>query len=52
MAGRSLGTCVSPTQRSARWRLDNCYSDYAVSNAQQLADLLDAADVEVVPPQG
>jgi len=44
-------TCVSPAQHSAQSRLDNCYSDYAVTNAQQLMDLLNAADVEAVPPQ-
>jgi hypothetical protein len=41
-----------PAQRSARWRLDNCYSDYATTNAQQFMDLLGGADVPVVPPQG
>jgi hypothetical protein len=30
----------------------NCYSDYAVTNAQQFMDLLSSADVPVVPPQG
>jgi hypothetical protein len=52
IAGRSLVTCVFPAQRSAQWRLDNCYADHAVTNAQQLLDLLNAADVEAVPPQG
>jgi hypothetical protein len=51
-AKRSTLACVFPGQRSASWRLDNCYSDYATTNAQQLMDLLNAADVEVVPPQG
>ena len=32
--------------------MNNCYADYATTNAQQLMDLLNAADVEVVPPQG
>jgi hypothetical protein len=51
-AGCSALTCVFPGQRCAFWQLDNCYSDYATTNAQQLMDLLNAADVEVVPPQG
>jgi uncharacterized protein YecE (DUF72 family) len=32
--------------------MNNCYSDYAVTNAKQLMDLLNSADVPVVPPQG
>jgi hypothetical protein len=44
-------TCVFPAQHSARSRVDNCYSDYATTNAQQLMDLLNAADVNVVTPQ-
>jgi uncharacterized protein YecE (DUF72 family) len=32
--------------------MNNCYQDYAVNNAQQLMDLLNSADVDVVPPQG
>jgi uncharacterized protein YecE (DUF72 family) len=32
--------------------MNNCYADYATTNAQQLMDLLNAADVETVPPQG
>jgi uncharacterized protein YecE (DUF72 family) len=32
--------------------MNNCYSDYATTNAQQLMDLLNSADVEVTPPQG
>jgi hypothetical protein len=39
-----------PAERSAQWRLDNCYWDQAVTNAAQLADLLSSADVPVVPP--
>jgi uncharacterized protein YecE (DUF72 family) len=31
--------------------MNNCYSDYATTNAQQLMDLLNAEGVEVVPPQ-
>jgi uncharacterized protein YecE (DUF72 family) len=31
--------------------MNNCYSDYAVTNAAQLAGLLSSADVPVVPPQ-
>jgi uncharacterized protein YecE (DUF72 family) len=32
--------------------MNNCYSDYATTNAQQLMDLLNSADVPVVPAQG
>jgi uncharacterized protein YecE (DUF72 family) len=32
--------------------MNNCYSDYAVTNARQFMDLLSSADVPVVPPQG
>jgi uncharacterized protein YecE (DUF72 family) len=32
--------------------MNNCYSDYATNNAQQLIDLLNSANVPVVPPQG
>jgi hypothetical protein len=50
---RTLGADLRfPAQRSPQWRLDNCYSDYAVTNAQQLMDLLSSANVPVVPPQG
>jgi hypothetical protein len=45
-------TCVFPAQRSARWRLDNCYSDYAVTNAQQFIDLLNSATVPVAKAGG
>jgi uncharacterized protein YecE (DUF72 family) len=31
--------------------MNNCYSDYAVTNAQQFMDALNGADVPVVPPQ-
>ncbi len=31
--------------------MNNCYSDYAVSNARQLADLLSSADVPVTTPE-
>jgi uncharacterized protein YecE (DUF72 family) len=31
--------------------MNNCYSDYAVTNAQQFMDVLNGADVPVVPPQ-
>jgi hypothetical protein len=51
-AERSTLTCVFPGQRGAWWRLDNCYSDYATTNAQQLIDLLNSTNVPVVPPQG
>jgi hypothetical protein len=50
LAGRPLLTCVLPGQHSAWWRLHNCYSDYAVTNASQLMDLLRGADVSVAPP--
>jgi hypothetical protein len=50
IAGRSCRTCVFPTQHSAWWRLDNCYRDQAVTNAAQLADLLNREAVPVVPP--
>jgi hypothetical protein len=43
-------TCVFPAQRSVSWRLDNCYSDYAVTNAKQFTDLLSSADVPVATP--
>jgi hypothetical protein len=52
IAGRSALTCVFPTQHSAWWRLDNCYRDQAVTNARQLADLLNSADASVVGPTG
>jgi hypothetical protein len=45
-------TCVSPGQHGAWWRLDNCYSDYAVTNARQLMDLLGGTDVSVASPDG
>jgi uncharacterized protein YecE (DUF72 family) len=32
--------------------MNNCFSDYATTNAQQLMDLLNSADVPVVPPKG
>jgi uncharacterized protein YecE (DUF72 family) len=32
--------------------MNNCYQDYAVTNAQQFMDLLSSADVPVAPPQG
>jgi hypothetical protein len=51
-AERSELTCVSPGQHGALWRLDNCYSDYAVTNARQLADLLRGAHGSVVSPSG
>jgi hypothetical protein len=47
---RSRATCVFPAQRSAWWRLDNCYRDQAVTNARQLADMLTSADAAVVSP--
>ena len=50
ITGRSPVTCAFPVQRSAWWRLDNCYRDQAVTNARQLADLLSGADAAVVSP--
>jgi len=32
--------------------MNNCYSDYATTNAQQFMDLLSSADVPVVPAEG
>ena len=52
IAGRSRVTCIFPARRSAQWRLDNCHSDDAVTNARQLADLLSGADISVVSPSG
>ncbi|HEV2920438.1 MAG TPA: hypothetical protein VG673_14510, partial [Actinomycetota bacterium] len=50
-AGRSLMTCVSPVQHSARSGVDNCHADKAVTNAKQLADLLSRSDrVGIVKP--
>jgi hypothetical protein len=49
---RSRSTSGDAGQRSAQSSVDNCYADHAVTNAQQLLDLLNAADVEAVPPQG
>jgi hypothetical protein len=51
-ATRSGSTWEDAGQRSVQSSVDNCYSDYAVTNAQQLMDLLNAAEVPVVPPQG
>ena len=50
IAARSLLTCVFPAQHGARWRLDNCYRDQAVTNAAQLAGLLSSADMPVASP--
>jgi hypothetical protein len=50
IAERSRLTCVFPAQRSAWWRLDNCFRDQAVTNAAQMAGLLSGADLPVVPP--
>jgi hypothetical protein len=52
IAEPSVVSCVFPAQRSAQWRLDNCYRDQAVTNAAQLADLLGGADADVVSPDG
>jgi hypothetical protein len=32
--------------------MNNCYSDYAVTNARQFMDLLSGADLPVAPPEG
>ena len=45
-------SCVFPAQHTAWWRLDNCFRDRAVTNAKQLADLLNGADAAVVSPDG
>jgi hypothetical protein len=52
IARQSLATCVFPVQHSARWSVDNCYRDDAVTNARQLADLLSSEDASVVGPSG
>jgi uncharacterized protein YecE (DUF72 family) len=36
--------------RNVHVLMNNCYSDHAVTNARQLADLLSSADVPVAPP--
>jgi hypothetical protein len=41
----------SPGERSAWWRLDNCYSDYAVVNARQLDALLRGEDPDAAAEQ-
>jgi hypothetical protein len=51
-AKRSGSTWENAGPRSAKSSVDNCYSDYATTGVQRLMDLLNAADVEVVPPQG
>jgi hypothetical protein len=50
IVGRSPVTWVLPAQHSAQSSVDNCYRDQAVTNAAQLADLLNSEDVPVVPP--
>ena len=52
IAARLLMTCSFHAQRSARWGLDNCFRDQAVTNAAQLADLLSSANAPVVVPSG
>jgi hypothetical protein len=39
-------------QRSAQRRLDNCFTDQAVTNGARLAELLSGADASVVSPSG
>jgi hypothetical protein len=39
-AFRSAATGVFPGQHSVSLRLDNCYRDYGVRNAQQMIGLL------------
>jgi hypothetical protein len=41
-----------PVQHGAWWRLDNWFRDQAVTNARQLADLLNSADAPVVSMSG
>jgi hypothetical protein len=48
IAERSLLSCVFPVPRSAHRGLDNCFRDQAATNARQLADLLNSADIRVV----
>jgi len=43
-------TCVFAGQHSARRLTDNCYSDYAQRNAQQLMSLLTGEDTDLVEP--
>jgi hypothetical protein len=51
-ARRSRSTGEDAGQRSARSSVDNCFSDHAVTNARQLADLLSSADAAVVSSNG
>jgi hypothetical protein len=44
IAGRSRATCIFPAQHSAQSSVDNYFRDQAVTNAKQLADLLNSAD--------
>jgi uncharacterized protein YecE (DUF72 family) len=41
---------LSESAREVHLLLNNCFRDQAVTNAQQLADLLSREDVPVVPP--
>jgi uncharacterized protein YecE (DUF72 family) len=43
---------LADNAREVHALMNNCYSDYATTNAQQLTDLLSSANVPVVPPQG
>jgi hypothetical protein len=51
-AVRSVPTRENAGQHSAQSSVDNCYRDQAVTNARQLADLLNSADAAVVGPSG
>ena len=48
LAKRSAPTCEDAGQHSVQSSVDNCYRDQAVTNAAQLAGLLNSADVPVV----
>jgi uncharacterized protein YecE (DUF72 family) len=43
---------LADNAREVHVLMNNCYADHAVTNAQQFMDLLNSADVPVVPPQG
>ena len=42
---------LADNAREVHVLMNNCYADHAVTNAQQLMDLLNSADVPVVPPK-
>jgi hypothetical protein len=47
IAAWSRATCIFPAQHCAQSSVDNCFRDQAVTNAKQLADLLNSADQRV-----